>query len=247
MNNARVNLPSIGFIILRHVNNETTNQYWQRCYDCIRKFYPENIILIIDDSSNYSFVTNKSLYKTLIINSEYEKRGEILPYYYYLQNKLFDTAVILHDSAFIQNYIDFSVDKYKLIWEFEHHWDHIEDETHMLELYNDRELMDFHRNKSLWKGCFGAMSIITHEFLTQVNNKYNLGILLDHISCRHNRSSFERVIGCLLQKEYKKELLLGNIHDYFYHFGKKYGEYTFEEMDNELYKRFDIMKIWTGR
>ena len=102
MNN---NILGIGFIILRHVNNEITNKYWQRCYHQIRIFYPENTILIIDDSSDYSFITNKKLYKTLIINSEYEKRGEILPYYYYLQNKLFDTAVIIHDSVFIQKYI----------------------------------------------------------------------------------------------------------------------------------------------
>jgi hypothetical protein len=42
-------MDKIGFIILRHVNNETTNYYWQDCYNHIRKYYPENIIMIIDD------------------------------------------------------------------------------------------------------------------------------------------------------------------------------------------------------
>lgn len=244
-----MNNNTLGFIILRHVNNEITDKYWQRCYAQIRLFYPENTILIIDDSSDYSFITNKKLYKTLIINSEYEKRGEILPYYYYLQNKLFNTAVILHDSVFIQKYIDFNVDKYKLLWEFEHHWDHIEDETHMLSLFNDNELMKFHENKELWKGCFGAMSVITHDFLSHVNSKYDISLLLDHIFNRHNRSSFERVIACLLQKEYKKEVLLGNIHEYFITPTKihGYGEYIFEEIDDDSYKQFDIVKVWTGR
>ena len=42
---------TIGFIILRHVINETTNKYWNHCYDCIRKYYPEDRILIIDDNN----------------------------------------------------------------------------------------------------------------------------------------------------------------------------------------------------
>ena len=65
----------IGFIILRHVNNELSNNYWIVCYDCIRKLYPENLILIIDDNSNYEYITPKNLYKTTIINSEYPGRG----------------------------------------------------------------------------------------------------------------------------------------------------------------------------
>ena len=94
-------IQQIGFIILRHVNNKLTNKYWIHCYNCIRKFYKENKIIIIYDNSNYNFITNEKLYKTTIINSEYPKRGELLPYYYYLHNKLFDVAVIIHDSVFI--------------------------------------------------------------------------------------------------------------------------------------------------
>ena len=79
-------MKTIGFIMLRHVNNELTNQYWILCYDCIRKYYPENIVLIIDDNSDYQFITDKQLYKTNIIKNDYPKRGELMPYYYYLHN-----------------------------------------------------------------------------------------------------------------------------------------------------------------
>jgi hypothetical protein len=107
-------MSKIGFIMLRHVNNELTNNYWNHCYECIRKYYPENLILIIDDNSNYDYIREKhNLYKTTIINSEYPRRGELLPYYYYLHNKLFDTAVIIHDSVFINQYIDMSVSLYR--------------------------------------------------------------------------------------------------------------------------------------
>ena len=75
---------TIGFIVLRHVNNELTNKYWIYSYHCIRKFYPENFIIIIDDNSDYKYITDEKLYKTKIINSEFPKRGELLPYYYFL-------------------------------------------------------------------------------------------------------------------------------------------------------------------
>ena len=46
---------SFGFILLRHVNSEKTNFYWQECYKCIRKYY-SNKIIIIDDSSKEEFI-----------------------------------------------------------------------------------------------------------------------------------------------------------------------------------------------
>jgi hypothetical protein len=229
----------VGFIILRHVNNDITNKYWIHCYHSIRNCYPENKIIIIDDNSNYNFITNENLYNTTIINSEYPKRGELLPYYYYLHNKLFDTAVILHDSVFVNQYIDFTVDKYKLIWEFEHEWDNIADERRIISIFNDPELAEFYENKHLWKGCFGAMSIITHDYLTYINNKYDIGKLLECILNRDDRKCFERIIACLLQKNYKKETLLGSIH--------RHQEWNLTFNDKGKYNHLPLVKIWTGR
>jgi len=233
---------NIGFIILRHVNNTFTDKYWKVSYKAIRKNYPENNIMIIDDNSNYNFVDThyeKTLYKTQIINSEYHKRGELLPYYYYLHNKFADIAVIIHDSVFINKHIDFNVNKYKLLWEFEHNtWDNTNDEIKLLQyLNNSNELLDFYNKKNLWKGCFGAMSIITHDFLHEINNKYDLSKLLPHITNRSDRMCFERIIACILQKNSKKECLLGNIHKYC-----KWGVNPYN-MD----KKLPVIKVWTGR
>jgi hypothetical protein len=234
-------MTSLGFIILRHVNSELTNRYWVNCYHCIRRHYPENTILIIDDNSNPQYISAEILYKTLIINSEYHKRGELLPYYYYLQHRLFDSAVILHDSVFINQYIDFSVDKYKLLWDIEHDCDQIEDETAMIKLFDNEELLAFYEDNTKWKGCFGAMTVITYDFLQFVNSKYDFSKLLDCITTRYNRCSFERVLGCLLQMKYKKETMYGNIHDYI---GWTWGT-PFDE--KHIYDHLPITKVWTGR
>lgn len=208
-------MKSYGFIILRNVNNLEDNFLWVQCYDCVRKYYPEMPIVIIDDNSNKEFLLKTELYNTTIINSEYIKRGELLPYYYYIHNKFFDNAIIIHDSVFINNYIDFTVDKYKILWDFQHIYDQIEDETKMIKLFNDDSLLEFYENKNLWKGCFGGMSIISHDFINKINNKYNISKLLDVVLTRYNRCSFERVIGCLMQKECPKDSsLLGDIWKY---------------------------------
>jgi len=232
-------MTSYGFILLRHVNSLETNNLWIHCYECIRKYYPENYIVIIDDNSNSEFIKYRSLYNTIIINSEYHGRGELLPYYYYLKNNFFDKAVIIHDSVFINKYIDINIENYKMIWEFEHDWDQIEDETRIIKLFNDNELLNFYQNKSLWKGCFGGMVIITHDFINRINSKYDISKLLDVILTRFNRCSFERVIGCLLQKEHITDALLGNIHNYM-----PWG-IIFNDKDN--YKSLPIIKVWCGR
>lgn len=232
-------MPGGGFIILRHVDSALTNQYWICSYKSIRKFYPEHNILIVDDNSNYDFITDEPLYKTTIIQSEYPKRGELLPYYYFLHNKLFDIAVIIHDSVFVNANIDFSVDTYKMIWEFNHDWDQIEDETRMIEVFNDLELKEFYENKHLWKGCFGGMSIITHDYLTYINQKYDISKLLDCVLTRYNRCSFERVIGCLLQKHIRQPPFFGSIHGYCK------WQIPFSKKDENLH--LPLIKVWTGR
>lgn len=233
------NNQKIGFIILRYVNSKKTNKLWIKSYDCVRKFYPRNKIIIIDDNSDYKFITAKKLYNTKIINSEFPRRGELLPYYYYLNNNFFDTAVIIHDSVFINKKIDFDVDNYMFIWEFDHKWDNIKNETKLIKLFNDKELLKFYNSKHLWKGCFGAMSIINHDYLELINKKYNISKLLNHIKTREQRMAFERIIACILQIHFKKKSLLGNIHKYC-KWGIKYNK-----VNN--YNHLPIIKVWSGR
>ena len=233
----------LGFIILRHVNSSTTGLYWKHNYSCIRKYYGDIPILIIDDNSDYTFVDcefEQTLTNTTLINSEFPGRGELLPYYYYLKNPLFETAVILHDSAFINSKIDFTVDNFKMLWDFEHHWDQPSDEINILkQLNNSNELLEFHANRKLWKGCFGGMSVIKHAFLKKIDDRYNIAKMLPYVRTRYNRMSFERVSACLLQAYAPYSCLLGDIKRYC-----RFGG-TFDHMVE--YSDLPIIKVWTGR
>ena len=83
------------------------------------------------------------------------------------------------------------------------------------------------------------MSIITHDYLTFINSKYEISKLLNVVLNRYNRCSFERVIACLLQRHVVRDSLLGDIHKYC-----KWG-ILFAQRDN--CKHLPLIKVWTGR
>jgi len=236
----------IGFIILRNVNSSTTNEYWRECYKCIKQFYTKNRILIIDDNSDYSFVTNDYLDNTMIIRSEYPKRGEFLPYYYYLKTNFCETAVFLHDSVFIKKYIDFNVSTYKILLDFgkRNINDGMQYQKSLLHALNNTKLNDFYNKKDngMWKGCFGAMSVVTYSYLKSIDQEFRISSLIPHITSRDLRCAFERIIACLLQINIMETSLFGDILKYC-KWGLNYSQYLKQEYDKNL----PVIKVWTGR
>ena len=239
---------NIGFIILRHVNSIKTNEYWKECYSCIKKFYPKNRILIIDDNSDYTYVTDDPLDNTMIIRSEYPKRGEFLPYYYYLKTKFCETAVILHDSAFIKNYINFNVSTYKILLDFGRECiSDLSSTPHqktLLHALNNTKLNIFYNKKdfNLWKGCFGSMAVIKYSYLKSIDSEFRIASLIPHITSRDVRCAFERIIGCLLQINITEKSLFGSILTYC-PWGLTYDEY----LRHGYNKNLPLVKVWTGR
>ena len=248
---------NVGFIILRHVNSIKTNKYWQECYRCVRNIHPNNIIVIIDDDSNPDFLTEIPMTNSIIVKSEFKKRGELLPYYYYIQNKWFDNAVIIHDSVFIKadvisKYIKMTV-SYKFLWHFEaFRWDR-ETYEEMLDLFqsldNHNNLLEFYNGKT-WNGCFGGMSLINHGFLTHVNDTYNISNLLNKMTTRGHRMAFERVIACMFQYENKNMDfgILGDIMNDYLNWGYSFDEYMDENNNSKKdIDKYPVIKVWTGR
>ncbi len=242
----------IGFIIIRHVNSENTNLLWQECYKCIREFY-DNPIVIIDDNSDSKFLTTLEMTNVTLIQSEYPKRAELLPYYYFLKEAWFDTAVILHDSVFIQKPIKFNKPN-RFLWHFtSHRWDDREGEVDcILKLNNHTHLLDLYNSTDKWNGCFGVMSIITYTMIHDINMKYNFFILLDTIVSRKKRMCMERVFAVILTYETaldKKDCsYFGNITTYCpWKFNEKYRieNYFKDKADNKI--NLPIVKLWSGR
>jgi len=252
---------SYGFIITRHVNSEITNRYWNHSVKLLRKFYPEIKIVIIDDNSNQQLVKADYDYNNIeIIQSEFPGRGELLPYYYYLKNKFFENAIILHDSVFIHRRLNFG----KLngvnvlpLWHFEPDTENVENSKKILNsLINSNALFDKIKNEvkigllvNRWYGCFGCQSYINHNFLLHIEKKYKITNMISHILCRSDRCCLERIMGCIFSTEcpnaIKLKSLLGNIL-----VNKGFNTYYFDKYNEDI-KRGKlprvVIKVWTGR
>jgi hypothetical protein len=256
-------MPSYGFIITRHVNSEKTNKYWNTCVKCIRHFYPFIKIVIIDDNSNQEFINSTvNMENILIINSEFPKRGELLPYFYFYKNKFFENAVIIHDSVFFHRRINFE----KLngisvlpLWHFNPDKENLSNTHRITNFLNNNNVIQ--RKISLndlnilgmssdrWYGCFGVQSYINHNFLVSLQNKYNIVNMINGVFCRKDRCSLERIFGSIFFTECNNIIriksLLGNIMKY-----QNWG-YTYDNYEKDLYKNKKlpkrIIKVWTGR
>jgi hypothetical protein len=242
----------LGFIYTRCVQTEETNRLWLSAYTSIRKHYPNNIIMIIDDNSNYDYIkTPESIHLTnvFIVQSEFSKCGELLAYYYFNKYQfLFDKAVVLHDSAFIQQPIEIdTITDIKFIWHFHHDWDNEKLEKTIIEkscLKQKSRLLIEYDNKEGWSPCFGVQSIITIHFLARLIENYDIFALLKIVDTREKRMAVERIFGflcCLEKPELNEEpSLYGTIHNYCP------WSYTYEKyITNPL--QLPIIKVWSGR
>lgn len=256
-------MSSFGFILTRHVNSEETNNYWNQCIKCIRYFYPDTKIIVIDDNSDNKFVQSKDEYKNIeIIQSEYKGRGELLPYYYYYKNKFFDNALIIHDSIFIHQKINFEkmkgIDVLPL-WHFNPDKENFQNSIYLSSNFKNRNKLyqDLTMNYPLimsktpeWFGCFGVQSYINHAFLVRIVKKYDLFTLLNKVKSRSDRCCLERIFGCIFNfesrytKKYKS--MFGNIHTYNGAFDYTYHKYQYDLIINKRLPK-GIIKVWTGR
>ena len=199
------NNKSVGFIITRHVNSEETNNMWKKCITQIRKLYNDIQIIIIDDDSNNDFLNSEGIDLTncTVIESEYKKRGELLPYYYFYKYKWFDRAIYIHDSVLVHERINLdNVNDVKFLWDFPGGKYEAGDENKSIEEtlshlnYSD-ELILLFKNKENWKGCWGTMSVIDYDFLKIIVEKYNMNELLNYITDRSKRMHFERIFAVI--------------------------------------------------
>ena len=255
---------NFGFIITRHVNSENTNKYWNHSIKLLRIFYPTKKIVIIDDNSDSNFLKADFEYSNVeIIQSEFSGRGELLPYYYFIKNKFFENAIIIHDSVFFHKRINFEVlngTSVLPLWYFNADNENESNTKTLIEklknktiiqdklLYNAAAMFSIILDKK-WYGCFGCQSYINHNFLLHIENKYNISELTKVILNRADRCCLERILGCIFCTEYpitnKSKSIFGNIMKY-----PLTGRYSYDMYNTDLKKgtiKRDVVKVWTGR
>ena len=234
-----------GFIMVRCITNALSSQYWFQSYNCIRKYYPDTPILIVDDNSNPRYVDKRkedTLDMCAIVQSEHPKRGEILGYYYMYKKRCFDKAVILHDSVFMNNHVDFQkYNKVRFLWHFDNfHIYDIERASGFL-----RNVNPIYKRDSIWDGCFGVMSVIDLDFLDEISGMF---FLLDDVNCRNDRMCMERIFAIICFHHHPQLIdnpsIMGNI----FKFPSAY-RYTFSDYKKgkNINRLPSIVKVWTGR
>jgi hypothetical protein len=267
---------NVVFIILRHVNNELTNQYWQLACHRIRQYHPESPIYIIDDYSKSEWLTPISAVEGLgrslecaclaeqqhihVITSElHPGHGEFLPLYYFHKYKWSARAVILHDSVFLQSRLpipDTDGEPVKFIWSFDSNLtDEREAEWAQISHLNyAAELIPMYNHHLGWNGCFGVMTYITWDYLNHLNKKYNLfGALVGKIATKLDRCCMERTFAIICQHDHNRQKLdgmFGHILDYVrrYQLDRSYGTTYMDYMKTPmLYAHAPLVKVWSGR
>jgi hypothetical protein len=249
-NELLINNESVIFVILRNINT-LDNTLWKNCYDSIRNFYT-NQIIIIDDNSKYKSKSDDNLINTEIIYSEYPGAGELLPYYYYYKYKWANNMIFMHDSMFlIREFTSKEIEKSNvMLWDFlDRTYDDNNKINDYIELLDNNNILHKVFNSNEWKGCFGVSTIISIDFLINIENKYGFcSRLIDNVKTRDNRICIERILGIIFYAEnILYESLFGDINkDYPFSFNNFSIDRSINILKNYKYNTA-ICKMWRGR
>ena len=210
-------MTSIGFIIPTKIDNIHVLERVKTNLSSIISLYPSNKIVLINDGSSENLdqlLLNKNITILNVPNGK-QGKGEFLPYYYFYHNKFFDIAIIINDCCKALKRIDeISYDfEYIFYFNYHHGWgtsvcpDNVnrskthEDEIlrilYRLDTEKSRKtsIINKYHDKHTWNCCYASMSIISHEMIKELCEKYDFDKLYDLISTRRDRMCLESIIG----------------------------------------------------
>ena len=252
---------NFGFVITRHVNSEKTNKYWNKCVNLINHLYPSVPIVIIDDNSDEQYLVPFDDYNVTIIKSEYPKRGELLPYIYYLKYKWFESAIFIHDSLFIHKRMPFEKIKADVLPLWHHKYDkenlsnivritsHLKNKQKLISRLTSSDDFPFNIVKNNFNLCFGCQCYIKLSFLEKIDKKYNLINLVNPIHNRPDRCALERITGLLFHEEFPQlsryQSMFGDIKKHHKAFFYTYDDYIDDYNKKQI--KHGFVKVWTGR
>ena len=198
-------MSSFGFIIPSYVNGPYAYHRLKTCIDSIRKHYPLILIVIIDDNSDIDISELMTMDSKLIVEQSLIKRGgEINPYYHFFYKKYFDVAIIIQDSTYIKSLVPVNISevKVKFFYYFNIHnpsWDEEFEKVfnnfydNISDITKRKDIKNFSNDRNKWLGCFGIMSIISHDYLKMMNDKTNFIEMCQHVKNRTDRMIMENI------------------------------------------------------
>lgn len=184
---------TLGFIILRkHAD------LWINCYKSIRKHFPDNSILIVDDHSKQSLITQCELTNCHVQLAELSNCSDILPYYYFYKLRPFDRAVVLHDNMTIDRWYPFNQRvPVQYLWGVRESRKNTINEMFILcRLREWRDLMKYYHQRE-WRQCGKSSMLIDLDFLDTLQQKYGLFDVLPFIKTPDQCAAFITVL-CVL-------------------------------------------------
>ena len=235
---------TFGFIIPSYVNTPYAYHRLKSCIDSIRKHYPLTQIIVIDDDSTINISELMTMDSKLIVEkSLIKKGGEINPYYHFYNTKYFDVAIVIQDSTIIKTLIpvDLSTINVKFFYYFKHHrpkWNNLPFEKIFNNFYDNISDVDkrdkiklFSNNRNGWLGCWGVMSIISHDYLVKMNNKTNFIEMCKYVKNRTDRMVMENIFAvCCFYTggiNLNNSSIHKNVFDSYYVRSKKYFDSSY--------------------
>jgi len=239
----------MNFIILRHARCISDHLLGLKCYESIRKFYKENLIVILDDSSSFrDFSIFTSDPNCRIIESTIPGAGESLPWFYaYHLNLANDYVCFLHDSMAITRPLIENLNYF--IWTFPKECDlGAHTEVELVQKLRNVTFDDLVSNES-WKGCFGCTGVLHRDILKKCAQDYGLFDIsfVSSISNRTDRMAFERIFGYCMSECGVRNSLQGCIFDFPYAFNPPQVDANLLMSYHLVYKPSAVVKVWLSR
>jgi hypothetical protein len=221
-------MEDFGFIIPSRCVENCHRRSLICCLKAIRNFYPNTKIVLIDDGSVPPL---KSTTDKIVIEKSLSPGGaEFLPYYHWFHKKYFKKAMILHDSMIMhRRYGDISeIKDVKFLRNFTCHrlWDVKEKQTeyniehkiqthddlikHLVNTYNTKRgfvkfFNEIYDKKDEWYGCFGAMTIMTLDFLEKLQKETKILDMISQVNDRRRRMALECFFSIACQYSHGKK------------------------------------------
>jgi len=187
--------------------NYSHYESWLECKQSIRDLHPDLPIIAVLDSSSYIDIRPEPL--LTIIKSPDNVASDMVLYDVFNMSK-YNIAITLQDSMRLKHKIDFTIKNIQYLWHFANHrihWSTIkepeseENKQNNIKTHDDLVLycIDKHATDQFklfakhkywqkydWVGCFGCLSIITKDYLRQLDSKTNIISIMKQMG-RDNR------------------------------------------------------------